>query len=83
VTSVTRARSTEMAGQDQAVGAPAGPANDTRKKTQFKSKDALAPVVASLRTHRSNSQISRRNAVELVGARCGGDGARVSTDDAL
>lgn len=55
-----------MAGrQDQAVGAPTGSANDTRWKTQFNSKDALAPVAASPCTRGSNFETKR----------CGASGA--------
>lgn len=51
-----------MAGQNQAVRAPAGPMNDTRqegKLDSIKSKDALAPVAAVPRTSRLNFETKR------------------------
>lgn len=79
VTSVTKRRSTERAGQDQAVGAPAGPANDM-KENSIRCR-GCAGSSGRLTVHPLPGSETRR--CGAAGARCGGEGGTILKDDAL
>ncbi|KAJ4984209.1 hypothetical protein SVAN01_10317 [Stagonosporopsis vannaccii] len=68
-----------MAGQDQAVGAPAGPAND-EKENSIEVK-GCAGSRGRLTVHTPPEFETKRCGAS--GARCGGEGGRVLKDDAL